>query len=86
MSANSKLSKIIPKQDAGKIFSLNSTVQAIVPLTATLIYTKLFALSISTYPGLIYHFSCLLMIITIGLLTVEDLFCPVQSQEDYVEE
>lgn len=80
VSAKAKFSKIVPKNEAGKIFSLNATIEALVPL-GSVIYSYLFTVSISTYPGLIYHFSCLLMILTVGALIVEKRFCPVTGQE-----
>ena len=77
-----KFSKIIPPGEAGKIFSLNATFEAFVPLGASFIYSYLFTFSFSTYPGLIYHFSCLIMIFTVGALILERRFCPVTGQEN----
>lgn len=84
VSAKAKFSKIVPKNEAGKIFSLNATIEALVPLGSSIIYSYLFTVSISTYPGLIYHFSCLLMILTVGALIIEKKFCPVTGQETTV--
>lgn len=81
VSAKAKFSKIVPKNEAGKIFSLNATIEALVPLGSSVIYSYLFTISISTYPGLIYHFSCLLMILTVGALIIEKRFCPITGQE-----
>ena len=82
VSAKAKFSKIIPKEDAGKIFCLEGTMEALVPLGASVIYSSIFSLTIDTYPGLIYHFSCLLMICTVGVMIIEKRFCPVTGQEE----
>lgn len=81
ISTKTKFSKIIPKEEAGKIFSLSATIESLVPLAASLIYSTIFAFSISTYPGMIYHFSCVLMVVSMGILLLEHIYCPVKSLE-----
>lgn len=84
--AKAKFTKIVPKEDAGKIFTLNALIEGLVPLGTSIIYTNIFRLSLGTYPGLVYHFSCFLMIFTVIALIIEKRFCPVTGQEMEEEE
>ena len=61
----SKLSKIVNKDELGKVFSLVSTFETIAPTISSLIYTFIFSFSINIYPGLVFHFSALFLIIPI---------------------
>lgn len=86
VSAKSKFSKIIPLNEIGKIYSLSGTIDAINPLFGSIIYSNIFALSIGTYTGLVYHFSCFLMLLSIVALIVEERYCPVKSQENPIDD
>ena len=59
----SKLSKIVNKDELGKVFSLVSTFETTAPTISSLIYTTIFSFSINFYPGLVFHFSALFLII-----------------------
>lgn len=61
----SKLSKIVNKDELGKVFSLVSTFETIAPTISSIIYTTIFSFSINVYPGLVFHFSVLFLIIPI---------------------
>ncbi|KAH9528385.1 hypothetical protein DERF_002338 [Dermatophagoides farinae] len=50
-----KIARLIPKDEVGKIFSLISTLESLAPFLGTLIFSTIFSASVSTYPTLIYH-------------------------------
>lgn len=77
ISARTKLSKIVSADEVGKIFSLSSTIDALIPIIGSLIYTNLFSISISTFPGLIYQFSAFVMFLSLVVIVFERIYCPV---------
>ena len=85
ISVKTKLSKIIAEDEVGKVFSLSSTIEALVPFAASLIYSNLFSLTIGTYPGLFYLFSCCLMTVSLMVMVIERCFCPVNSLAELAE-
>ncbi|KAH9398144.1 hypothetical protein TYRP_019150, partial [Tyrophagus putrescentiae] len=74
-----KLSKVIPADEVGKIFCVSCTLEALVPLVSSVIYSFLFSISISTYPTLIYQFSAFIALISLVVLTYEVYKCPIQN-------
>ena len=69
------MSRIIPSDEVGKIFSLLSTVEATMPFFGSVIYANLFALSIANYTGLIFQLSAALMVLAAGLAVFQELYC-----------
>ena len=57
-----------------------------IPFAASLIYSTIFTLSIASFPGAIYLFSCVVMIVSMLLLLAEKLFCPVAKRVNYTSE
>ncbi len=56
-----------------------------VPLVSSLIYSNLFAATVSTYPGMMYLFSCIIVFISMLIMVFERFYCPVQSKPDALE-
>lgn len=50
---------------------------ALIPIIGSLIYTNIFSLSISTYPGLIYQFSAFVILLSLVVIVFERIYCPV---------
>lgn len=69
-----KISKLIPKDQVGKIFSVISTIESLVPFLGTLIFSTIFSASVSTYPTLIYHVSAFITLIGLILALFQDLY------------
>jgi len=67
------MSKIVPGDEVGKIFSIIATLEAGIPIFASPSYANLFAVSISDYPGLIYQFSAIVMTISMAVTVFEEL-------------
>ena len=75
MSIRNKVSKIIPADEVGKVFSLCSTIEATMPFIGSIIYTNIFALSIATMPGMIYQFGALVILLALCVYVFEELYC-----------
>lgn len=86
ISARTKLSKIVATDEVGKIFSLSSTMDALIPIIGSLVYTNLFSISISTYPGLIYQFSAFVVVLSLVVIVFEEFYCPMKSLNESAEE
>ena len=86
ISARTKLSKIVSTDEVGKIFSLSSTMDALVPIIGSLIYSNLFTASISSYPGAIYQFSAFVMVLSLVVIVFEEFYCPMKSRYQSLEE
>ncbi|KAH7636323.1 hypothetical protein HUG17_10293 [Dermatophagoides farinae] len=69
-----KISKLIPKDEVGKIFSVISTIESLVPFLGTLIFSTIFSASVSTYPTLIYHVSAAMTLLGLILALFQDLY------------
>ncbi|KAH9398236.1 hypothetical protein TYRP_019246 [Tyrophagus putrescentiae] len=86
ISTKTKLASVIPEDEIGKIFSISSVIEAMIPFAASLIYSTIFTLSIASFPGAIYLFSCVVMIVSMLLLLAEKLFCPVAKRVNSTSE
>jgi PCFT/HCP family folate transporter-like MFS transporter 1/3 len=63
IAIRSKLSKLVTKDELGKVFSLLATLESITPLIASLFFTYLFKWSLNFFPGLTFEVCAALMII-----------------------
>lgn len=68
------LSDIIPNDEAGKMFSIVSSIESLGPSMGTFIFSTLFSVTLSTYPTMIYHFAASLTLIGIILAIIQGLF------------
>ncbi|CAG2163228.1 unnamed protein product [Oppiella nova] len=63
VAIRSKMSKLVKKEELGKVFSLLSTLESVSPLLASLVFTFIFEWSLDFFPGLTYEISAALMIV-----------------------
>ena len=75
LAIRNRISKIVPQDEVGKIFSLCSTIEATLPFFGSIIYTTIFSASITTYPGLVFQFSAGIIALSFGLMVFEELYC-----------
>ncbi|KAJ6220727.1 hypothetical protein RDWZM_006539 [Blomia tropicalis] len=75
LGIRNKISKIVPANEIGKIFSIGTTFEASLPFFASIIYTSLFSASIEHFPGLTYQFGAFLMVISLSLTVFVELYC-----------
>ncbi|KAH7636325.1 uncharacterized protein LOC124498497 [Dermatophagoides farinae] len=69
-----KIARLIPKDEVGKIFSLISTLESLAPFFGTLIFSTIFSASVSTYPTLIYHAAAAMTLVCLILALFQDLY------------
>ena len=69
-----KIARLIPKDEVGKIFSLISTLESLAPFLGTLIFSTIFSASVSTYPTLIYHAAAAMTLVCLILALFQDLY------------
>lgn len=74
IGVRTRLSKLISKNELGKIFSLYTSLEAFLPFIASYIYSNIFTHSISTYPGLVYQFSAFISLTTLIVILTEEAF------------
>ena len=55
------VSRVIEKNEAGRIFSLLASIEACVPLVVSLLYSTIFNLTIQSAPGAVHQVTALLM-------------------------
>lgn len=68
MAGRSRISKIVPKSDLGKVFSFVSTSESLLPIAATVVFSQMFNASISMqFPGLVFLVIGLLVVINLGV-------------------
>ncbi|KAI2807839.1 hypothetical protein BLOT_005779 [Blomia tropicalis] len=70
ISVKNQIASIIPEHEVGKIFSISCTIEALVPFAASLVYSIIFTISIGSFPGMIYLFSCLIMILSLFIMAI----------------
>lgn len=75
ITIRNRISRLVPAEELGKIFALCQTVESVMPFIGSLIFSHLFSLTISTYPGLIYQFSASLVLLSMGIFIFERLYC-----------
>lgn len=69
-SAKSLVSKSVDDSETGKVFSLLSCGETIANLVGSLVFTALYSVTLSFYPGLTFCVDILLMLIMLALLVV----------------
>ncbi|KAH9415854.1 hypothetical protein DERP_000348 [Dermatophagoides pteronyssinus] len=67
-----KMAKIVATDEAGKIFSMTSTLESLSPSLGALIFSTIFASSISFYPTLCFHIAALITLISLILALFQD--------------
>ncbi|CAG2163230.1 unnamed protein product [Oppiella nova] len=65
------MSKLVKKEELGKVFSLLSTLESVSPLLASLVFTFIFEWSLDFFPGLTYEVSAALMIVPLIAMTAD---------------
>lgn len=75
ISIRTKLSKVVPEEEIGKIFSFISTFESIVPFVGTFLFTSIFSATISFYPGLVYQTAAGLILLALVTVVFEELYC-----------
>ncbi|KAF7491983.1 hypothetical protein SSS_06761 [Sarcoptes scabiei] len=69
-----KISKILPKDEIGKFFSIVSTLESTAPLIGTLMFSTIFSMTVTIYPTLIFHVAAFLLLISLIIACVQDLY------------
>lgn len=84
VSIRSRISKLVSKQELGRVFSLLATCESLTPVLGTFLFLQIFNLSSHVYPGLIFALSAIFLLppamIFIWLMTM-----PTMSFSQYVE-
>jgi len=68
------MSKIIDKNEIGKVFSLMTALDTTAPMIASTLYTFVYKYTINSYPAATFQMTALLMFIPILILMWIDLF------------
>ncbi|KAH7636680.1 hypothetical protein HUG17_6886 [Dermatophagoides farinae] len=69
-----KMAKIVAADEAGKIFSMTSTLESLSPTLGALIFSTIFASSISFYPTMCFHIAALITVISLILALFQDVY------------
>ncbi|CAG2163229.1 unnamed protein product [Oppiella nova] len=86
VAIRSKMSKLVKKEELGKVFSLLSTLESVSPLLASLVFTFIFEWSLDFFPGLTYEVSAALMIVPLIAMvwidvTIDSKWCDITIQD-----
>lgn len=73
VAIRSHVSKIVPKEEISRIFSLIATIEAFVPLLGTFYQTAIFNWTINEYPSFVFHFTSFLLFIPLIIFILIDL-------------
>lgn len=71
-----RMSKIVAKEEIGKVFGLLAILESITPLLGGLVLTPIFQYSISFFPGLIFEVAAVLLLIPLFSFLWIDYYCP----------
>ena len=72
IGAKSHLSKLVSKDETGKIMSFIATVETVGPVIATAVFSYIFKYTIDSDPGAVYQFTaCLVIIPILGLIWID---------------
>ena len=77
----SYLSKIIAKDELGKIFSLISAIDGSIPLLGSVFFTTIFTQTLDNFPGAVFDASAGLLLIPLFMLIFIDIFCRRKSAD-----
>ncbi|GBN96109.1 hypothetical protein AVEN_57806-1 [Araneus ventricosus] len=67
MAGRSRISKVVPKEDIGKIFSFVAIAESLLPVLTTILLSQVFTASLEIYPAMPYIILALCMIVPIGV-------------------
>lgn len=68
------MSKVIDRNEVGKVFSLMTALDTTAPMFSSTLYTFVFKYTIDSYPGTVFQMTALLMFIPIMIVMWIDLF------------
>lgn len=68
ISIRAELSVLVKVCNIGKIYSLLTTLETLFPFVGGVIYSELFVFTLTTYPGLVYHFSAFTFLVSTFVL------------------
>jgi len=76
LAVRSQVSKLVPREEQGKVFSLLGTVETIIPLIASVLYTEVYNATVNTVSGTVFFMSAgiLLIPLVLVLYLIVDLF------------
>ncbi|KAG8231948.1 hypothetical protein J437_LFUL008868 [Ladona fulva] len=80
--ARSILSKSVPQEDLGKVFSLTASLEALTPLAASPLYSLLFENTLNYFSGAIYLLSAAIFFLDFILMSIVGLTELKYSRED----
>lgn len=81
----SYLSKLIPSDEFGKIFSLRSLISAPTPVLASFIYTMLYNKTIDEFPSAIFLLSAAILLLSLYILLICFLQSPIHEDRFKVQ-
>ena len=74
IGSKSFMTKIVDRDELGKVNSFMTTVDSLLPMIGTVVYTYIFKYTIDSYPGLVYQITAMTIILPILLLIWLDLY------------
>ena len=86
IGTRSYMVKIVGRDEIGKVMSFVSTLDQIVPVISSTMFTYIFKYTIETYPGTIFEVTALLTLIPINIMMWIDLFTERPLGERKVDE
>ncbi|XP_042907339.1 proton-coupled folate transporter-like [Parasteatoda tepidariorum] len=85
IAVRSRLSKVVPKEELGRAFSLIGTFTAIAPILGTSVFFQIYNASIMTFPGLAYDIAAIFLAPSI-IIFLWIMRLPTVSVGDYGKE
>lgn len=91
LAARSRISKVVSKEDLGKVFSFVATAESLLPILTSILMSQLFTVSLQTFPGLPYIVLAGFILLPIGVyswmtclpkMNYEDISHTTQKIED----
>ena len=71
----SHLSKIVGKDEYGKVFGLVAVIDCTAPLVANFVFVVIFTATVDTFPGASFDAMAILLIVPLSFFMYIDLFC-----------
>ncbi|GAB6023018.1 hypothetical protein CHUAL_007108 [Chamberlinius hualienensis] len=68
LAVRSQVSKLVPREEQGKVFSILGTVEIIVPLVASVMYTEIYSATVNTFPGLVFLISASVLVFPLAII------------------
>lgn len=89
IAIRTRLSKMVAKDELGKVFSLMAMCESVIPVLGTVIWSQVYNKSLEFYPGLTYLICAILLIIPlaifISLLYSQDVYHTLEEEDDGVK-